>query len=71
MTAKMKTHGWAIAADRKHYFLNGKSLCGKHRQVSAYLDIAGEGADCCSECKKKRRKFEKMGVFRMEDTGRA
>jgi hypothetical protein len=60
VTAKEKNEGWwrPWRADKWHYFLDGRSLCGKWGFPNADELLADDGrnsfADTCAGCRRKQ-----------------
>jgi len=66
-----RNEGWArpVNARKFHYYVNGRSLCGKWMLLGGHLD-EDEGATSSDDCKACARKMEERRQTAQGDTAR-
>jgi len=50
---------WPLRARKAHYFVDGRSLCGRWGHHGAGQDFWLESSHNCAECKRRREKLVK------------
>jgi len=51
--------GWPVYSKKAHYFVDGRSLCGKWLYLGSLEQGNDDSRDNCAECKKRLKRVDK------------